>query len=131
MKPKKLSNQRGMSLLEVLISMLILAFGLLGLAPMFTLAVESNVVSRDTSLASNLINEKIERFQMLDSLPSIPYVEYEYGIDSLYTRATFLNDHSIDTTIPAGVAKLDVIVTWVDHQLVNRSSMYSTYLVAN
>lgn len=129
MKPKKLSNQRGMSLLEVLISMLILAFGLLGLAPMFTLAVESNVVSRDTSIASNLINEKIERFQMLDSLPALPYIEYEYGIDSLYTRASFISDHSVDSTIPEGVAKLDVVVTWLDHQAVNRSSMYSTYLV--
>jgi prepilin-type N-terminal cleavage/methylation domain-containing protein len=131
MKLLRISNQRGLSLLEVLISMVILAFGLLGLAPMFTLAVEGNVISRDTSVASNLINEKIEQFQMLDSLPSIPYRTYEYGIDSQYTRATFLNDNSVDTTIPAGVAKLDVVVTWVDHQAVSRSSMYSTYLIGN
>lgn len=119
-----------MSLLEVLISMLILAFGLLGLAPMFTLAVEGNVISRDTSEAANLINERIEYFQTLDSLPPLPYRQYEIGIDNQYSRVSILEDNTTDSLIPAGVVKLDVTVGWTDHQEVHRTSTYSTYLVS-
>ena len=51
------TNQRGVTLLEVLISMLILTFGILGLAPMLVLSVESNSISRDFSLAAQLAKE--------------------------------------------------------------------------
>jgi Tfp pilus assembly protein PilV len=126
---KKLVNQKGISLLEVLIGMFILAIGLLGLAPMFTLAVEGNVISRDNSEAATLVKEKLEYYASLETFPSLPYKEYETGLDNLYTRATFIADNTVDTLIPDGVYKVDVVVAWVDHQSVNRSTMYSTYLV--
>jgi len=131
MRKKIFNNQNGISLLEVLIGMLVLAFGVLGLAPLFTLAVEGNVVSRDTSLASNLINEQIEYYQSVDSdsLPTVPFTRHEQGLDSMFTRSTFLNDNTSDTTVPAGVYKLDVVVSWTDNQSVSRSSMYSTFLL--
>lgn len=129
MKMKKLANQKGISLLEVLIGMFILAIGLLGLAPMFTLAVEGNVMSRDNSEAATLIKERLEQYASLSSFPALPYAEHEQGIDSLYTRSTFINDHTTDTLVPEGVYKVDVVVAWTDHQAVNRSTMYSTYLL--
>lgn len=126
---KKIHNNRGLSLLEVLICMLILAFGLLGLAPMFTMAIEGNVISRDTSIASDLIKNKIEYFEALDPLPSVPYTETETGLNGKYNRSTFINNHVSDSTIPDSMYRLDVVVAWTDHQSVNRSATYSTYLI--
>ena len=122
-------NNHGLTLLEVLICMLILAFGLLGLAPMFTMAIEGNVISRDTSIASDLIKDKIEYFESLDPLPSVPYTELETGLNGQYNRSTYINDHASDSTVPDSMYRLDVVVAWTDHQSVNRSATYSTYLI--
>lgn len=126
---KKIFNDRGISLLEVMIGMLILAFGLLGLAPMFTVAIEGNIVSRDTSIASDLIKEKIEFYEALDVLPTAPYKEYETGLDTIFARTTYINDHASDSVIPDGMHRIEVIVAWTDKQAVSRSSSYTTYLI--
>ena len=126
---RKICNDRGISLLEVMIGMIILAFGLLGLAPMFTLAIEGNVVSRDTSIATDLIKDKIEYFEAVDTLPTAPYTEYESGLDSIFARTTYIYDHASDTTIPDGMHRIEVIVAWTDKQAVSRSSSYITYLI--
>ncbi|MCH7691390.1 MAG: prepilin-type N-terminal cleavage/methylation domain-containing protein, partial [candidate division Zixibacteria bacterium] len=39
-------NQKGLSLLEVMISMILLALGLLAMAPMIVLSIEGNNISR-------------------------------------------------------------------------------------
>ncbi len=126
---KKICNEHGISLLEVMIGMLILIFGLLGLAPMFTIAIEGNIISRDTAIASGLIKEKIEYFEALDPMPTTPYHENETGLDSIFMRTTYINDHASDSLIPEGMYKVDVIVAWTDHQSVSRSSSYSTYII--
>ncbi len=126
---KKMNNDRGISLLEVMIGMLILAFGLLGLAPMFTVAIEGNIVSRDTSIASDLIKEKIEYYESVDSLPTTPYYEYEAGLDTVFARTTRIEDHVSDSTIPDGMHRIEVVVAWTDKQAVSRSSSYTTYLI--
>ena len=95
-----LKDKRGVSLLEVLISLLILGFGLLGLAPMIVMSIEGNVISRDHSDVSRLAKEKIEYYESLDSLPSMPFVELEDSVSNMYSRLTCLRDSTIDTLIP-------------------------------
>ena len=51
-------NQNGLSLLEVLISMLLLALGLLTLAPMVVISIEGNNISRDVLTVSEMAKEK-------------------------------------------------------------------------
>lgn len=147
MRLKARMNSRGVSLLEVLISMLILGFGVLGLAPLFVVSVEGNVIARDNTIVTNLVKEKIEYYESLDSLPSMPFTEYDQyvpgypdGYDpqgetvsestpGVYNRGVHISDHSIDSLIPDGLYQISVIVGWVDHQNLPRSTTYSTYII--
>ena len=65
---RHLSGDRGLSLLEVLISMLVLSIGILGLAPMIVLSIEGNTISRDYSIASELAKEQLEYYEGVDWL---------------------------------------------------------------
>ena len=65
---KCIGQDRGLSLLEVLISMIVLAVGILGLAPMIVLSIEGNDISRDFSLASELAKKQLEEYQGRDTL---------------------------------------------------------------
>jgi Tfp pilus assembly protein PilV len=124
-----MTGEDGISLLEVLVSMLILAFGLLGLAPMMMMSIEGNVISRDHTIAANLLKEKIEFYEAADTLPTLPYRESESGLDSAFTRTTYIRDSVTDTLIPSGLACIDVRVSWLDNQQVQRTSTYSTFLL--
>ena len=129
MKRNILTDSDGVSLIEVLVGMIILAVGLMGLAPMVVVSIEGNAISRDNSAAANLLKQKIEYFEGLSTMPSVPYRETETGLQNIYTRSTAINDHSIDSLIPDGLYKIDVIVSWTDNQSVQRSNQYSTYRV--
>ena len=129
MRRKIISNDDGLSLLEVLIGMIILAVGLMGLAPMLVVSIEGNTISRDNSVAANLLKQKIEYFEGLSSMPAVPYREVESGLQNTYTRTSSVNDHAADTLIPDGLYKIDITVSWTDNQSVQRSNQYSTYKV--
>lgn len=124
-----IGNNKGISLLEVLVSLLILGFGMLGLAPMIVMSIEGNVISRDHSDVSRLAKEKIEYYEGLGTLPSMPYIELEDSVSNIYSRLTCLRDATVDSLIPAGVAQVDVQLSWVDNHSVNRTVTYSTYIL--
>ena len=126
---RKLYCTKGVSLLEVLVSMLVLSFGVLGLDPMLVLSIEGNVISQDNSVVSTMLKEKIEFYENVDTLPTLPYRELEEGIDSRFARTTIIQDSTTDASIPYGVCQCDVQVTWVDHQNVRRSSSYSSFIL--
>lgn len=131
MKTKLNSNDKGISLLEVLIGMAIIAVGLLGFAPLIVLSVEGNVIARDNSDAANLLKEKVEYYEGLGTMPSVPFEETESNLQGLFTRSTFIDDSSTDSLIPDGLYQIRVQVVWADHQQVQRTSTYSTFIIKN
>lgn len=56
-------NQRGVTLIEVLIAMVLMAFGLIGIAALQTTAISSNVVSAQYTQASLLAQNMAERMR--------------------------------------------------------------------
>jgi type IV pilus assembly protein PilV len=128
MEKNKMNNDHGFSLMEVLVSMIVLAVGLLGLAPMVTVSIQGNSISRDNSVVSGLLRQKVEQFQSSSTMPSTPYEELEEGLENIYSRTTQINDHSSDSLIPDGLYYVEVAVNWVDQQNVNRSMSYATYV---
>lgn len=121
-------NQKGLSLLEVLISMLLLALGLLTLAPMVVISIEGNNISRDVLTVSEMAKEKIEFYKGLSPFPPLPFVQTETNIYGGYNRNTSILDKVSDTTIPNGLNKVLINITWTDKSGVARSTNYSTYI---
>ncbi len=69
-------RQAGFSLMEVMISVVVLSIGLLGLAAMQEIATARNVGANDLTVATNLATEMIERVQY-----SKKQVSFYNGID--------------------------------------------------
>ena len=128
MRILKALNQDGITLLEVLVSMLVLSLGLLSLAPMVVLSIEGNNISRDAIIVSNLAKERIEYYKGLNTLPTIPFTSYEYNLQGDYERLTYISDSATDTLVPGGLARVDVTINWVDNSNVNRSTSYTTFI---
>ena len=121
-------NEYGMSLLEVLVSIIVLSIGILGLAPMVVISVNSNSISQDLMTASNLAKEKIEYYTGQEVLPSLPYEEYESDLMDGYERITNLIDNTSDSTLTVGLCQLSIRINWTDNTGSSRSTTYMTYI---
>ena len=72
---RKLRGNEGFSLIEVLISLVILAVGLLGLALFQTTAIKGNAIASKWTVATELAQDRLERFRHVDWVtiqPSVP-----------------------------------------------------------
>lgn len=123
-----IKNDRGLSLLEVMVSMIVLSIGILGMAPMVVLSVDGNNTSQDVLEASMLAKETIEYYEGLESLPLLPIQEEESALNGVYSRAVSVYDNATDTTLPDGVANLEVVISWIDQTGQSRISTYATLL---
>lgn len=129
LKTKAVSN-RGVGLMEVMVSMVVISIGLLGLAPLFVTAMQGNVQSRDNTVASNLAEEKMSEIMALDPLPAFPFSETEDSLGTgKFTRITSMNDHVSDTLVPDGAVRVIIDVNWTDDQNIIRNSQLSTLIL--
>lgn len=98
----KLTNERGISILEVLIAMLILSMSLLLLLNMAMVALDGNDWSNKTTIATQLMQEKLEELRATQDLSD--------GSDSSHgvARSWEISD--------AGnhLRRIDVNVVWQD-----------------
>lgn len=124
-----MKNNKGMTILEVLVSMLVLSIGVLGLAPLVVLSVSANNISRDVLTVSELAKEKIEEYENASALPTLPHYEVESDLKrGNYERITYIWDNTTDTLIPASLCHIDVKITWTDQIGLSHSSKFSTIL---
>jgi prepilin-type N-terminal cleavage/methylation domain-containing protein len=124
-------NSKGVTLLEVMISMIILAFGILGLAPMIAISIFGNSYSNQVTLADAIALDRFEEIRSWAYVSPIPYTQTTNNIDRIFTRQTIINDNTSDGSIPAGVYKIQVTINWTDHKEVPRSVSYYTYKAKN
>ena len=72
---RKLRGKEGFSLIEVLVALVILAVGLLGLALFQTTAIKGNAIASKWTVATELAQDRLERFRHVDWVsiqPSVP-----------------------------------------------------------
>ncbi len=122
-------NAKGFTLIEVMISMVILAVGILGLAPLMVLSIYSNTFSQDLTRATAVAQDRIEQLKPLPStfFGAMPYTEASNGINGIYNRTVRVDDTSSDGSVPAGVYRIKVTISWTDKKGVARSVDYYTY----
>lgn len=124
-----MNNNSGFTLLETLISLLVLSLGILGLAPLIILSIDSNNMSQDVMIVSNIAKERLETYSDPAQIPVVlPYKLIEDNIDNTYNCVTYIWDNTTDTTISAGLANIRVAIAWIDKTGSTRLSEYTSIL---
>jgi type IV pilus assembly protein PilV len=123
---KRLKNKKGLSLLEVLVAMLILAFGVLGLAPMIVTTMFSGSYSNEVTRANVIAQDKMEFMKNLISFTPLPWTEVS-SINGLFTRTTRVDVDTTNSSVPAGVYRIKVTINWIDKAGKTRTVNYYTY----
>lgn len=121
-------GRRGISLLEVMISMIILSLGILAMAPLMVVSINSNADSRDRSIATQLAKEKLEDLESANSLSGPPTMDTEEGLRTKFSRTTTILDCSADTLIPDNRFKVAVVVSWLDDKQISQATSLSTLI---
>lgn len=124
---QSLRNEKGVTLLEVLVAMIILAFGVLSLAPMIVISMIGNSYSNQVTIADAIAQDRLEEIKTWSEVDPIPYSETISNIQGIFTRETLIDDSTTDASIPAGVYEIQVTVSWTDHKQLPRSVSYFTY----
>jgi type IV pilus assembly protein PilV len=126
MRLRKL-NKKGMSLIEVMAAMLILAVGVLGLAPLMVITMDANSFSNELTQANTVAQDKIEQLRNVTSFSPLPYTQYDYNVLNRYVMVTTVDGAESDPTVPSGVYRIHVNVSWIDHNNLPRSIDYRTF----
>ncbi len=124
---QRFKNIKGLSLLEVLVAMLILAFGVLGLAPMIVTTMFSGSYSNDVTKANVIAQDKLEFMKNLVSFNPLPWIEVTSNLNGTFTRTTRVDVDTTDISVPAGVYRIKITINWTDKVGKTRTVNYYTY----
>ncbi len=107
---RAIAEPQGFTLLEILIAVAILAIGLLAVASMGTIVIKSNAASNRLSIASTLVQDKLEEIR------ATHYTNVTSTPLAMVTSTPWASRQVVvtpDTPIP-GTKKIDVTVSWTD-----------------
>jgi prepilin-type N-terminal cleavage/methylation domain-containing protein len=112
------SGEDGVTLVEVLAAMTILALGLLALMPMAVTSMSANDSARDTRAAMEQIQNRIERLRIADSIVAGTQFDTLSGMSTSW----WTENESAD------LKKLIVEVTWTGDGAVARRQRGTAYI---
>ncbi len=116
MKNKVISNQSGLTLLEVMIAMVIMSISLLLLLNMAMVALDGNDWSNKTTLATQLMQEKLEQLRNT-TIPTS-------GED---TTAGFVRTWTVSTA-GGHLRKVNINVTWEDVRAMTKMDSMTAFI---
>ena len=113
---KMISNQKGFSLLELLIALTILTIGLLGLAGLHIAAIQGNVSGFKISTATAVAQERIEVLKSLDTADAaLSSGAHANDGNQIMQGITYNRSYAIqDNTPVSGMSTITLTVTWVE-----------------
>lgn len=103
-------NQKGFSLLEILIGLVILAVGLLAVAALQTTSVKGNYFSNNLMQATYIAQDRLE---FLKTVPFDSLSSGNFSEESVTVRGKTFN-RSYSVTKVSNYFKIDYTVTWND-----------------
>lgn len=115
-KIKRLGNQDGVSLLEVLVAMLILSMSLMMLLNLSMIALDANEWSNNSTRAAQMLQQKLEEIR--------GSADFSNGSDS----ANGISRTWTVTNIGNHLRQVDVQVTWEDMQSQTQTSSIRAYV---
>lgn len=126
MKTKKKLTESGFTLIEVMVSMIILSIGVLGLAPLMAVSVTGNSFSNEATRANVIAQDQIEELKNVVAFGALPFTD-SASVDGHYSYTARVDDTGSDGTVPAGVYKIFIRVNWTDQAGVPRRLEFYTY----
>ena len=113
---KRLSNQNGFTLLELLIALTILTIGLLGLAGLHIAAIQGNVSGFKISTATAVAQERVEELKALDgSSAALSTGAHADDGNQVVQGITYNRSYTIqDNTPVSGTSTMTLTITWVE-----------------
>ncbi len=112
-KTLKKNNDRGFSLLELLVAITVLAIGLLGIAGLQGTTIRRNVSAMRNTEATALIEDKIEEYRNIPYSSISEGLEEETGLgtEGVFTRITNIQNN---IPVPGSTKTITVQVSWSD-----------------
>ncbi|MFQ5607677.1 MAG: prepilin-type N-terminal cleavage/methylation domain-containing protein, partial [Candidatus Zixiibacteriota bacterium] len=121
------ANEKGITLLEVMVSMIVISIGLLGILPLIGVSIHNNTYSFDIDTANSMAREEVESLMRTASYPQIPYYRTNTSSSGVYSTEATVDDNSVSAAIPPGVFRIRVKVNWVDQANNNRTVEYAVF----
>lgn len=118
MKLKFRLNQRGISLLEVMVAMILTSLSLMMLLHMTMIALDSNDWSNKTTVATQVLQEKLEQLRGGGLTALNSGSDTTQGLTRTWTVTT-MNSH---------LKRVDVEVTWEDIQADEHTNSLTAYI---
>lgn len=114
----KIRNDKGFSILEVMVGLIIFTVGLLLLSSMMMVSLKGNKWSNKTTQTVQLVRDKMEDFRNEDISSMVNGSDVVDGIN----RAWFFED------LTSNLKKLTVVVDWTDERDVVQACTTVTYI---
>ena len=116
---KKIINNKGFSLVEILVSVFIVTVALLAIIKVFPFGIKVNKASEDLTVANGLAQSKIEQLSSLSyddlTVGTIETREHVPTVNSIYEREStisYLDGNLQNTNSNQGLKKITVTVYW-------------------
>jgi type II secretory pathway pseudopilin PulG len=90
-------SERGSTLIEVLVAMLVFVSAVIAIAQLFLLAAATNVTARDTTIAATLAAQRLEQLLSADEADTIDSIEHVDASGRVLSTASTPPPHAIYT----------------------------------
>lgn len=116
MQKRKIHNEKGISILEVMVAMIILGVSLLMLLNMAMVALDGNDWANNATRATQLMQEKLEQLRNTGDLVN--------GADTIgdYTRSWSVS------TVASHLRRVDVCISWEDLRNYDKADTMTAYI---
>jgi prepilin-type N-terminal cleavage/methylation domain-containing protein len=112
---KSVANQKGFTLLELLIALAILSVGLLGLAGLHIAAIRGNISGFKFSAASAVVQERLEELKALDAASAVLSSGNHDDGAVIVQGITFNRSYTVSDNTPVkGTSTITFTVTWTE-----------------